>query len=280
VTRLSQDDSAKGVWQETWIPLNADKVESGNQGKVIEVRHVKTDQRGALKLMHDRDKHHKERIQRFKREASIRRQLVHPGLPAILDANLNESVDTELFFVAEWIEGKTLQDLFGGRPTTVEEAVRLSFYLAQIVDYCHRNGVLHRDIKPSNIILRQQDQLPVLVDFGLAWKEEYEDEHLSSGQELGNRFLRLADNIIGEDFDDPKTDITFIVGILFFLLTGLAPRSVPHKNGRPPHEVLSGAIPAEVTGHERWKAVRTSLILDFRQMSADVFKMRPNYYRD
>jgi serine/threonine-protein kinase len=38
--------------------------------------------------------------------------------------------------------------------------------LLPVLDYVHSMGIIHRDIKPDNIILRRQDGLPVLIDFG------------------------------------------------------------------------------------------------------------------
>ena len=35
-----------------------------------------------------------------------------------------------------------------------------------ILAYLHEKGIVHRDLTPNNIIYRDQDKLPVLIDFG------------------------------------------------------------------------------------------------------------------
>ncbi|MEO0489641.1 MAG: protein kinase, partial [Cyanobacteria bacterium J06659_2] len=46
----------------------------------------------------------------------------------------------------------------------------IQLFLTQILPvlaHIHAKGIIHRDISPDNIILRQQDRLPVLIDFGV-----------------------------------------------------------------------------------------------------------------
>jgi serine/threonine protein kinase len=50
---------------------------------------------------------------------------------------------------------------------TEEDAMRVFRNMASALDYLHRERILHNDIKPSNI-LYNQDQPPILIDFGLA----------------------------------------------------------------------------------------------------------------
>ena len=98
---------------------------------------------------------------------------------------------------------------------------------------------MHRDVKPDNIILADDDPgRPVLLDFGLSFRKgsdiDFETEH---GQEVGNRFLRLAELSAGSFLKhDERSDLSFAAGILFYLLTGEPPYILQDANGRLPHQ--------------------------------------------
>ena len=46
------------------------------------------------------------------------------------------------------------------------EVKQLLTQVLPILEYIHSMGVIHRDISPDNLILRNHDELPVLIDFG------------------------------------------------------------------------------------------------------------------
>ena len=104
--------------------------------------------------------------ERFQREAAILEELggKHnqiPNLYAYFESN-------GLFYlVQEYIDGDTLATKVSKQGTISESIVReILVSLLQLLDYIHSRRIIHRDIKPDNIILRYQDGLPVLIDFG------------------------------------------------------------------------------------------------------------------
>ncbi|MFM6817390.1 MAG: serine/threonine protein kinase, partial [Dolichospermum sp.] len=77
----------------------------------------------------------------------------------------------ELFgVVMEYIDGVTLfkyvQNQKSGQ-LSENEALLYINQIGQALEYIHAKGSLHRDIKPANILLRQNKQEAVLIDFGL-----------------------------------------------------------------------------------------------------------------
>lgn len=105
----------------------------------------------------------------FQREAAILYQIQHPQIPQFR-ATFEE--DQRLFLVQDYVDGKTYRTLLNERKTqglvfSESEILQLMRQILPVLAHIHSKGIIHRDIAPDNIILRQQDNLPVLIDFGV-----------------------------------------------------------------------------------------------------------------
>ncbi|HEY9639631.1 MAG TPA: serine/threonine-protein kinase, partial [Coleofasciculaceae cyanobacterium] len=105
----------------------------------------------------------------FQREAAILYQIQHPQIPQFR-ATFEEN--QRLFLVQDYVEGKTFRSLLNDRKAkgltfSEAEGLQLIRQILPVLHHIHSKGIIHRDIAPDNIILRQQDNLPVLIDFGV-----------------------------------------------------------------------------------------------------------------
>ncbi len=74
-----------------------------------------------------------------------------------------------LYLVQEWIQGITLEQKLRKQQKLSENETRdILLNLLPVLECIHSLGIVHLDIKPANIILRAKDNLPVLIDFGVA----------------------------------------------------------------------------------------------------------------
>ncbi|MEG4068196.1 serine/threonine-protein kinase [Microcoleus sp. Pol11C2] len=105
----------------------------------------------------------------FQREAAILYQIGHPQIPqfrAIFEEN------QRLFLVQDYVEGMTYRELLldrtsKGRAFTEAEVLVFIRQMLPVLAHIHARGIIHRDISPENIIRRENDQMPVLIDFGV-----------------------------------------------------------------------------------------------------------------
>ncbi len=105
----------------------------------------------------------------FQREAQILYQIQHPQIPQF---RATFEQDQRFFLVQDYVEGKTYRALLEERKTqgyvfSEAEVVQILQQVLPVLSYIHGKGIIHRDIAPDNIMLRQSDQLPVLIDFGV-----------------------------------------------------------------------------------------------------------------
>ena len=225
-------------WRDSWVVV--EKLQGGGQGNAWRVCRKLDDRDGFLKAI--KEKRDPERRARFSREANAYGTVTARGIPRLVESNAHrwEEVEVEPYIVTDFIEGPTLRQWRESRERVeFDEAIDATRELLAILSKCHEAGLVHRDVKPDNIILADDDPgRPVLLDFGLSFRKgsyiDFETEH---GQEVGNRFLRLAELSAGSiQKHDQRSDLSFAAGILFYLLTGEPPYILQDPNGRLPHQ--------------------------------------------
>ncbi|SKB11079.1 Serine/threonine kinase [Planktothrix sp. PCC 11201] len=169
----------------------------------------------------------------FRREAQILYQIRHAQIPqfgAVFEEN------QRLFLVQDYVEGKTYHALLmerkntpSGFPKTFTEAEIVLFLrqMLPILAHIHNLGIIHRDISPDNIILRHQDQLPILIDFGvvieLATRINTPDLTLPPATRVGKLGYAPFEQIqTGQAF--PSSDLYALAVTAIVLLTGQEPQ--------------------------------------------------------
>ena len=226
------------LWSKNWESVQ--EYPGGGQGETKRVRRKSDGLVGFLKVI--RRKNDPERRGRFFREATAYDTMGSCGIPRLVESNAHLHKDREAvpYIVTEFIEGPTLHRWREANPMVdLGIAAETTRKLLVILTMCHASGFVHRDVKPDNIILAEYEpRQPVLLDFGLNFHQDEEDVLVTEqGQELGNRFLRLPELSAGSDLkQDPRSDISFAAGILYFLLTGQHPNVLQDAEGRLPHQ--------------------------------------------
>jgi len=252
---------------------------AGGQGTITKVRNVRDGTLGALKRLHPDSQKNSERRSRFSREVSSLQLLEGNGTPLVLASNVAQWQDkkVEPYAIMEWIDGPNLREHIQKQRMSLDKALGTTLALLDIVERCHGLEIQHRDIKPENVILRSSDyKAPVLIDFGIAFRPPSEDEpedfKTAAGQELGNRFLRLPEHAPNSHISTPISDLTHLVGLLFFMVTGRNPVQLRDANGRPPHEAQAQHIPREIVEDTRWSFLQMIFAIGFQYRTDQRFQ--------
>src|SRR2546427_4062147 len=109
--------------------------------------------------------------ERFIREVELTSKLSHPHIVPILAADeclfVPDGPDGLCYYIMPYIAGESLRVRLAREQTLpLEDALHITFQVADALSYAHAQGIIHRDIKPENILL-SGDQAFV-ADFGIA----------------------------------------------------------------------------------------------------------------
>jgi eukaryotic-like serine/threonine-protein kinase len=144
----------------------------GGVGAVYLVQHVHTDERLALKVLHNETLSDPSTIERFRTEARAPARIDSDHIVRVTDADVAAEINGAPFLVMEFLRGRDLAGEAEARSKLhPKEVVLYLRQAARALDKAHAIGIVHRDLKPENIFLTvREDGTPnvKLLDFGIA----------------------------------------------------------------------------------------------------------------
>ena len=208
----------------------------GGMGVVYKARNKFTDRLVAIKMLPP-SIGSDESYRRFQIEAKATSAFTHPNAVALYDFGFCS--DQSPYFVMEYVDGESLEDILHYRRRLDEELVSSIFrQVCNVLNHAHAAGVVHRDLKPSNLIIVDRSTVKVL-DFGIAKIVNVEDvptktqsqkfsgyggqaDLTKTGTLMGTPLYMSPEQCTGDTIDR-CSDIYSIGAVIYHCLTGQPP---------------------------------------------------------
>jgi len=197
-----------------------EEIARGGMGVVYKARQISLNRPVALKMILAGALATPESRQRFRMEAEAAANLQHPNIVAIHEVGEHEG---QQYYSMDFVEGKNLAQLAGGRPLPAKHAATYVKTIAEAVHFAHQRGTLHRDLKPQNVLIDAGDR-PRITDFGLAKRVEVDRGLTRTGDVLGSpSYMPPEQADMRPSEIGPQSDVYSLGAILYELLTGRPP---------------------------------------------------------
>jgi len=176
----------------------------------------------ALKLMLQGEGATEVAIKRFMLEARAAANLKHPNIITVHEMG---EIEGQFYFTMDFIDGCSFQDIFMSDRRMPENVfVQHMTAVCSALEAAHNQGIIHRDLKPANIMLENQTNRVVLMDFGLAKDTSSMSIQSITGAVFGSPAYMSPEQAQGQTHEiDHRSDIYSMGVILYEGLTGKKP---------------------------------------------------------
>ena len=165
-----------------------------------------------------RDANYPKYVEGFRKEGRTLAKISqnhHPNIVRIIDFFEEDNLPC---LVMDFLKGENLYHLIQDQGILSEStAIDYIKQIADALSICHQNGIIHRDAHPGNMILRENSNTVILIDFGLAG-----NVNSQSINQAANLAFAPWEQML-ETEKSANIDVYTLAASLFYLVTGDTP---------------------------------------------------------
>jgi len=190
----------------------------GGMGMVYRAQDEQLDLPVALKILRPDLAQEGQRLERFKQELVLARQVSHPNVVRTHDLGSDGEI---VFLTMDFVPGRSLDQLLADEGRLApEQAAAIARQIASGLAVAHDAGVVHRDLKPGNILVDDAGRAAI-SDFGIARSLAGSGPTLP-GSIVGTLDYLSPEQARGEEVDG-RADLYALGILLYEMLTGKLP---------------------------------------------------------
>jgi serine/threonine-protein kinase len=197
----------------------------GGMGVVFEAKHLRLQQRVAIKLLKPELLSIADSVTRFEREGRAAARMTSTNAARIFDVDVTPSGIP--YMVIEFLEGHDLsRELKERGSLPAAEAVDIVLQACSAMAEAHSLGIVHRDLKPANLFLcaKGSGRTVKILDFGVSKILADEmPQTTTPSLTLGTPQYMSPEQILASKDVDLQSDIWSLGVILYKLLSGHLP---------------------------------------------------------
>jgi len=190
----------------------------GGMGEVYRADDLKLGTSVALKFLPDSFVQDPLKLDRFRSEVRLTREISHPNVCRVYDfGEIDNATGHHVFLSMEYVDGEDLSILLkriGRLPE--DKAVQIARQVCSGLHAAHELGVIHRDLKPANIMLDGRGNARIM-DFGVAGVLS---DLVAKGDIASGTPAYMAPEQLARQGVSKKSDIYSLGLVLYELFTG------------------------------------------------------------
>ena len=162
----------------------------------------------------------------FLNEAQRLVKCYHPNIVRFYEFFIEDEIP---YIVMDYVAGETLDKIvLPESPLPEATAIDYIRQLGEALRVVHSNGLLHRDIKPQNLILCQDTNKVVLIDFGIA--REFDQGLVQTHTNLVSDGYAPIEQYLPKAQRTPASDLYGLAATLYTLVTAQIPIAATIRN--------------------------------------------------